>query len=181
MDARVKPAHDEIDVRNGPGSATHYAAKRRAASCPGNGGYRPRRAGLRACGLPRTGRGGGFGCTRSSSARNWRNAVRCPGKAAREADLFSACSAASVSCSWSMIALLLRCIAPRRAAVEALELADEIVKTARRRAELAQRQRQRRAGRRRPQQQRQMREIAALGKNADQVGHVFCARSTSTP
>jgi hypothetical protein len=68
-----------------------------------------------------------------------------------------------------MIALLFGCLAPRDAAVEALELADEIVKTAGSRAELAQGQRERRTCRRRPQEQRQMRKIAALGKNADQV------------
>src|SRR5436305_2148484 len=64
-----------------------------------------------------------------------------------------------------------RSCAAVRAAVEARQFADEIVEAPRRGAELAQRNPQRKARRRRPQQQRQMREIAALDEDADQVGH----------
>ena len=56
--------------------------------------------------------------------------------------------------------------------VEARELAHEIVEAAAGGGELAQRELGPRCGRRhRPQQQGQMREIAAFGENADKISH----------
>src|SRR4051812_38338922 len=65
-----------------------------------------------------------------------------------------------------------RSCAAVRPAVEARQFAHEIVEAPRRGAEFAQRNPQRKARRRRPQKQRQMREITALDEGADQVGHL---------
>src|SRR4051812_31711706 len=56
--------------------------------------------------------------------------------------------------------------------VEARKLAHEIVEAARGGNERAQREKQKRGRRAGPKKQREVREIAALGKSADQVRHV---------
>ena len=61
--------------------------------------------------------------------------------------------------------------------VEVRELAHEIVKAAAGGGELAQREPAERGRRHRPQQQGQMREIAAFGENADKISHYFSSRS----
>src|SRR4051812_11918829 len=70
--------------------------------------------------------------------------------------------------------------AAMRPAVEALQLAHEIVEAARRRAELAQGKPQRKARGGGPQQQREMRKVAALDEDADQLGHDFVVPQNST-
>ena len=55
--------------------------------------------------------------------------------------------------------------------VEARELAHEIVEAPRHRRQFTQREHTKRAGRARPQKQRQMREVAALREGRDHIGH----------
>ena len=61
---------------------------------------------------------------------------------------------------------------PVKMLVEARELAHEIIEAPARGGELAQREPGERRCRQGPEQQRQMREIAALGKGADKIIHL---------